>query len=133
MHFGQAEGIVISQIAELYPDVYERLNNLDDHEVRFPEGESRREFVQRIESALDDVINAHLGQRLIVVAHGGVIAAATALMLGEKPGDWRRYAIANCSVTHFEIASSGPIAHLISDTVHLETLEMRPAGTYNRG
>jgi len=126
MHFGLAEGIVISEIAQLYPEVYERLNNLDDHDVRFPEGESRREFVQRIEAALDDVINAHLGERVIVVAHGGVIAAATALMLGEQPGDWRRYSIANCSVTHFEMATTGPIAHLISDTVHLETFEMRP-------
>lgn len=124
MNFGLAEGIVISEIAMLYPDVYQRLNDLDDHDVRFPEGESRREFVQRIQSALDDVINAHLGERVIVVAHGGVIAAATAMLLGEQPGDWRRYSIANCSVTHFEIASTGPVAHLISDTVHLETLDI---------
>jgi probable phosphoglycerate mutase len=124
MNFGQAEGIVIAEIAQLYPEVYERLNDLDDHEVRFPEGESRSEFVQRIEGALDDIINAHMGRRVIVVAHGGVIAAATALMLNEPPGDWRRYSIANCSVTHFEIATTGPIAHVISDTVHLETLEI---------
>lgn len=125
MNFGQAEGIVISQIAELYPDIYTRLNDLDDHEVSFPGGESRREFVHRIQSALDDVINAQMGKKVIVVAHGGVIAAATALMLGEQPGDWRKYSIANCSVTHFEIATTGPIAHVISDTVHLETLDVQ--------
>jgi broad specificity phosphatase PhoE len=125
MNFGQAEGIVISEIAQLYPDIYDRLNDLEDHDVRFPEGESRREFVHRIELALDDVINAHLGKRVIVVAHGGVIAAATALMLGEQPGDWRRYSIANCSVTHFEMATTGPVAHMISDTVHLETIDIQ--------
>lgn len=124
MNFGSAEGTVISEIAELYPDVYERLNDLTDEEVRFPEGESRREFAARIESALDDIVNAHLGQRVIVVAHSGVIAAATALMLNEPTGDWRRYRIANCSVTHFEIATTGPIAHLIGDTVHLETISV---------
>lgn len=124
MNFGQAEGIVIAEIAQLYPEIYERLNDLDDHDVGFPGGESRREFVSRIEGALDDIINERMGEKVIVVAHGGVIAAATALMLGEQPGDWRRYSIANCSVTHFEIATDGPIAHVISDTVHLETLEV---------
>lgn len=124
MNFGLAEGIVIAEIASLYPEVYERLNDLDDHDVSFPEGESRREFAQRIESALDDIINERMGEKVIVVAHGGVIAAATALMLGQPTGDWRRYSIANCSVTHFEIATEGPIAHVISDTVHLETLEV---------
>ena len=125
MNFGQAEGIVISEIANLYPEIYTRLNDLDDHDVGFPGGESRREFVNRIESALDDVVNENMGSRVIVVAHGGVIAAATALMLGEQPGDWRKYTIANCSVTHFEIATTGPIAHVISDTVHLETLDVQ--------
>lgn len=130
MNFGSAEGIVASDIPTLYPDIYARLSDINDQEVRFPEGESRREFFHRIESALDDVINAHLGERLIVVAHGGVIAAATALFLNEQPGDWRKYTIGNCSVTHFEIASSGPIAHLIGDTVHLETIDVDavPAG-----
>ena len=127
MNFGRAEGIVIAEIAQLYPDVYERLNNLDDMDVRFPGGESRKEFITRIQSALDDVVNTNMGRKVIVVAHGGVIAAATAMMLGEQPGDWRRYSIANCSVTHFEIATSGPIAHVISDTVHLETFEVESA------
>lgn len=123
MNFGLAEGTVISEIAQHYPEVWERLNDLSDMDARFPEGESRKEFATRIQSALDDVINAHMGQRVIVVAHGGVIAAATALMLGENTGDWRRYSIANCSVTHFEITTTGPVAHLISDTVHLEAIE----------
>lgn len=124
INFGLAEGATIDELAENYPHLYEQLLDYDDTDVRFPEGESRAEFANRIESALDDIVNAHLGQRIIIVAHGGVIARAVSLFNGERPGDWQRYSIANCSVTHFEIASTGPIAHLISDTVHFEGFDV---------
>jgi broad specificity phosphatase PhoE len=124
MSFGSAEGVPFRDVPELYPEIYARLNDLEDYDVRFPDGESRFEFATRVRNAFDDIIAREPGNRVIVVAHGGVIAAATAMLLGETIGDFRRYSIANCSVTHFEISTSGPVAHLISDTVHLETLEV---------
>jgi broad specificity phosphatase PhoE len=127
INFGLVEGSTFTQLAEDHPELYEKMLNHDEMDVRWPEGESRNEFGQRIEAALDEIINAHRGERVIVVAHGGVIARAATMFLGERPGDWQRYAIANCSVTHFEIAASGPIAHLISDTVHLEGFDLEPA------
>ncbi len=129
LNFGLAEGTTFSQLAEMYPELHAQLQNHDDPDVRFPEGESRGEFGNRVQAALDDIINAHRGQRIIVVAHGGVIARAAALFRGERPGEWQRYSIANCSVTHFEIATTGPIAHLIGDTVHLEGFDVEPVAT----
>ena len=45
-------------------------------------------------------------------------------MLGDDPNDWRRYTIDNCSVTHLEFATSGAIAHLLNDIVHLEQIDI---------
>lgn len=131
INFGLVEGSTIAQLAETHPELHQRMLNRDEMDLGWPEGESRREFGQRIEAALDDIINAHRGERVIVVAHGGVIGRATTMLLGNKPGDWESHPIANCSVTHFEIASSGPIAHLIGDTVHLEEFDVEPATTVN--
>lgn len=127
INFGLVEGSTFDQLAETHPELHQKMLDHDEMDVRWPEGESRSEFGQRIEAALDHIINAHRGERVIVVAHGGVIARATTMFLGERPGDWQRYSIANCSVTHFEIAATGPIAHLISDTVHLEGFDLETA------
>jgi hypothetical protein len=53
-----------------------------------------------------------------------VISSVVAQMLGENPNDWRKYSIQNCSVTHIELATAGPIAHVVSDVVHLEQLDI---------
>lgn len=127
INFGLVEGSTFEQLADTRPELFQKMLDHNEMDVRWPEGESRREFGQRIEAALDDIINAQRGKHVIVVAHGGVIARATTMLLGQTPGDWQRYNIANCSVTHFEIAASGPIAHLISDTVHLEGFDLETA------
>jgi hypothetical protein len=47
-----------------------------------------------------------------------------AQILGDDPNDWRRYSIDNCSVTHLELATAGPIAHLLNDIVHLAEIDI---------
>lgn len=122
--FGLAEGLTLASMSERFPEVAARFTDMSDHEARFPGGESRREFHERVRKTLDRIVTAHAGERLVVVAHGGVIASLLAQVLGEDPNDWRRYSIDNCSVTHLEFATSGPIAHLLNDVVHLEQIDI---------
>lgn len=124
MHFGEAEGLNIFELANLWPEIALRFDDRDDHDAGFPGGESRREFHTRVRDTLDRIVTANSGSRLLIVAHGGVISSAIAQMLGENPNDWRKYSIANCSVTHIELATAGPIAHVVSDVVHLEQLDI---------
>lgn len=129
MHFGDAEGASIDELEALYVDEYQRFLNFDDFTIRFPGGESRGEFLERIQTTLDEIATEHTGQRVVVVAHGGVIAAAIGLIMKEQPGDWRRYGIKNCSLTHIELATSGPVTHMINDVVHLEQIDLAPSGS----
>jgi alpha-ribazole phosphatase/probable phosphoglycerate mutase len=124
MNFGQVEGLTVAAMSEQFPELTARFADFNDLDARFPGGESRREFHDRVRIALDRIVTSHAGERLVVVAHGGVIASLIAQVLGEDPNDWRRYSIDNCSVTHLELATSGPIAHLLNDVVHLEQIDI---------
>jgi broad specificity phosphatase PhoE len=127
MDFGSAEGLTFTEMSARWPELALRFEDRDDHDARFPEGESRREFHRRVRQTLDRIVTDNSGARLLVVAHGGVISSAIAQILGENPNDWRKYSIQNCSVTHIELATAGPIAHLVSDVVHLEQLQLEDA------
>jgi broad specificity phosphatase PhoE len=127
MNFGHAEGLRLAEMAQRYPELARRFEDFSDHDVRFPAGESRREFHERVRKTLDRIITEHAGERLLIVAHGGVIGSAVAQILGDNPNDWRKYSVENCSVTHIELATSGPVAHLVGDVVHLEQLDIDEA------
>lgn len=124
MNFGEAEGLTFDVLRERYPDLMQRMLDPEDMEIGFPGGETRNQFHTRVRTTFDRIATEHQGRRIVVVAHGGVISSAIAQMLGENPLDWRRYQVANCSVTHVELATTGPITHLLNDVVHLEELHI---------
>lgn len=124
MNFGEAEGLVLEAMVERWPELARRFEDLSDHAVRFPGGESREEFHTRVRQTLDEIVATHTGERILVVAHGGVISSLVAQIVGGDPNDWRRYRIDNCSVTHIELATAGPVTHLMNDIVHLERIEL---------
>jgi broad specificity phosphatase PhoE len=129
MDFGEAEGLTIGELRQRYMAIMQRFADPADADVAFPGGESRGAFHRRVRVTLDRIATAHQGERIVVVAHGGVISSAVAQMRGEDPTDWRKYHVANCSVTHVELASDGPITHVFNDIVHLEELTIElPVG-----
>lgn len=122
MNFGAAESHAMEAIIERWPELAAQMQDPNGRDVRFPGGESRREFHTRVRTTLDLIATAQQGRRVVVVAHGGVISSAVAQMLGHDPNDWRKFTVDNCSVTHIELATSGSIAHVVNDVVHLESL-----------
>jgi broad specificity phosphatase PhoE len=120
-HFGDFEGYTLSDIQETHPEIFLQVLDTSDFEFRFPNGESRREFHARVKGALDTLAEANAGKRLVIVAHGGVIASAVTQFTGGNPNDWANFLVHNCSITRLEINGRSP-AHLAcwDDTVHLE-------------
>jgi len=132
MNFGAVEGHNIDQLALQWPELMKQIRESLDADIQFPEGESRRQFHNRVRTTLDAIATAAQGQRIVVVAHGGVISSAVAQILGDDPGQWQKYSVDNCSVTHIELSTSKPVAHLINDVVHLEVLNVEHASLPNR-
>ena len=120
-NFGEFEGITLGELQSRHPDIFRRIGDLNDHDFRFPHGESRREFHQRVRSVVEEVAGRHGSERVVVVAHGGVIGSAVAQLNGGDPNDWERFQVHNCSITHLEFDGHQVRAvHCWNDITHLE-------------
>ncbi|MEN3167517.1 histidine phosphatase family protein [Gluconobacter sp. OJB] len=67
-----------------------------------PGGESMLDVCARVAHGLDDLANAHEGEDMVVVSHGGAIRAALAHALGVHPDTALRFSIQNLSITILE-------------------------------
>ena len=71
-----------------------------------PNGESFAQLVERVSAAILRLTEAHAGQDIVAVAHGGTIRAALALALELSPARALAFSIDNCSLTridHFDM------------------------------
>jgi len=71
--FGQGEGLTYAEVDARWPGVFSRAANTDP-DATIPGGETRRQFHERIRVAFEALAQAHAGQRVCVVTHGGVLA-----------------------------------------------------------
>jgi broad specificity phosphatase PhoE len=127
--FGDLEGYTYEQIQVEFPDVYLRLLDPLARNVPFPNGESPQGFHERVASAMRALIREHRGERIVVVAHGGVIGTSIAWLTNDDLNDTLRYSVRNCSVTHVEVNERSAEIHCLDDTDHLlelETQEVAP-------
>jgi 2,3-bisphosphoglycerate-dependent phosphoglycerate mutase len=72
-NFGAGEGLTYDEIERRFPGAFARVGATDPDYV-IPEGESRRQFHDRIVAAFQAVVVEHAGKTVVVVAHGGVLA-----------------------------------------------------------
>ncbi|MCC6791043.1 MAG: histidine phosphatase family protein [Thermomicrobiales bacterium] len=121
-NFGDAEGLSMEVLAGQYPDIAARFADIDDFDVGWPGGETRRTFHDRVYIEFTDILRSYERHTLIVVAHGGVFGSLLAQIQGKSPNDWTQYAIHNCSVTHLEVTVEETAIHLLNDIEHLNGL-----------
>ncbi|HKI50964.1 MAG TPA: alpha-ribazole phosphatase [Geothermobacteraceae bacterium] len=71
LHIGHWEGMTWQDIERQYPDEWQsRLQDLVHYQV--PEGESLQQLAERVLPVLQNIVAKHLGEEIVVVAHGGV-------------------------------------------------------------
>jgi alpha-ribazole phosphatase len=81
IHFGAWEGLSFTEIAARYPAELEaRFRDLAT--FRIPGGESLLDLSSRVLPRLNDLINQHLEQAFIIVAHAGVNRVILSAALG---------------------------------------------------
>lgn len=81
MNFGSAEKLTFEQISKCYPKLAKQIVN-DRKKVQFPDGESVEEFINRIDKVLKYIVNKHMDDKVLLVAHGGVIRTIACILLG---------------------------------------------------
>jgi len=97
-HFGDWDGLVFDEVAARWPDLSRRYWEAPGH-VAPPNGESWIAVATRVDGAVDDLLAAHAGCDVVVVAHFGVILTQVQRALGITPYAALAQPIVNLSVT----------------------------------
>jgi alpha-ribazole phosphatase len=78
--FGDWEGLTYEQISERWPGLLGKLWTTPD-ELEIPAGETFYQLKERASAAIQQIVDAHPGQTVAVVAHGGTIGTILCAML----------------------------------------------------
>ncbi len=71
LHIGDWQGQTWQQLQRDYPELWQaRLDDIVN--VAPPAGESLQQLAQRVRPAIQEIISAHAGGEIVIVAHGGV-------------------------------------------------------------
>lgn len=124
--FGDFEGKLYSELPEIYPEEYAHWR-LRDPDFHFPAklddakniGESIREFQQRTVDCIEIYAKQFTGQKIALVAHGGVLECAYRAAMNLPLDAERTITIFNASINRFSyqdgrlsLISWGDIGHL---------------------
>ncbi len=86
----------------------------DDPVVHWPAGgEPFDRFQARIARALDDLLDTHAGEHLLLVAHGGVIRAILFHVLGVPPRNFFRIQVPYATISRLRADGRGHRPHLV--------------------
>lgn len=114
-HGGIAEGMLIQEIREIYPDIWDAWNLQDAMEVakksKFPNGESDIDVLLRLKSLVEEIENQVSGQLVLLVTHGGVLRVMRLLMNLPKEAIYPGKHIQNCSIEIYEPTGDGGISY----------------------
>jgi alpha-ribazole phosphatase len=118
MDFGVWQGLTYAEIQEtnrINLEAWEadRLRNTP------PGGESLSQFSSRVEAAYQEIIQAHLEETTLVVAHGGVMKILLCLVLGLPPERYWQIQISPASLSEIWIYPEGGSLNLLNDACHL--------------
>ncbi|HYQ72612.1 MAG TPA: histidine phosphatase family protein, partial [Gammaproteobacteria bacterium] len=96
--FGSWEGRTRQELESLVPGQVARFLR-DPVGNRPSEAENLEDFVSRVHAGLADVLQAYAGQRVLLIAHAGVIRAVMTHVLGMPPAAMYRIHVENASLT----------------------------------
>lgn len=116
--FGIMEGLYLEDAKKQCPEVYEAyITRHPTFDV--PEGESLVNFSARIIGELNRLANKHVGEHILIVAHGGVLDCVIREVFGLRQEEKRTFTIRNTSVNSFTVENEkwmleewGNIEHL---------------------
>lgn len=82
--------------------------------------EPSKAFRQRVVESLDEIANKHIGERVIAFAHGGVMNAYVAEVLGLDKEFF--FPTANTSITIVRVAGKHRVLLVLNDFAHIKRL-----------
>lgn len=123
--FGLIDGMSVPDIQQQHPDIWARWQAFDP-DYAPPGGESQRQFHARVMDALARLVQAHAGQRLLIVTHGGVLDILFRVANGLALGGPRQCDIPNAGINR--LRTDGRNVDILSwaETGHLTDMPPQP-------
>lgn len=101
MNFGVFQGLSWDYIENEMKDIYD-IYREDNPDYVIPEGESHRQFHDRVVGALNEITSRHEGQRILIVSHGGAINKMLGYAEGLAPSANRFFHTRNLTLNILE-------------------------------
>ena len=105
LHYGDWEGLSTHDIWKESPEL---MGKLWQQPLEFcaPNGESVKDFGQRIEDAWASLLDEFQGKRILLVCHGGVMRVLLQQLLSMAPEAMNRFAIPYAAMSRFRVDHS---------------------------
>ena len=121
-NFGNWQGLTYSEIQERDPQSLalwekDQLNNAP------PNGETVREFHERVASFYHEVCEQPKDETVLVVAHGGSLQLLIIHALGLTPDRYWQFHLSNASLSDLRTYDMGAILNLLNGTSHLKGIK----------
>jgi len=124
--FGVLEGLDAPTVRQQHPGLWQEWVRFDA-DYALPEGESTRSFHARALATLRELAEAHAGQRVAVVTHGGVLDMVWRTAHGLPLSGPRECAIPNTGINRLRWTGSALEIVEWADDGHLAGLPEQPS------
>ncbi len=127
-HLGELENRPCRELWREYPEIMDCFLH-DSDDVAVPGGESFSKFNQRIADCLESLTEKHAGERIILVAHGGVMRAVFRYIVG-RTGCNLLPLLSNASYSRFCKRDARWQLCTWNDVSHLQSIGVRESVTF---
>ena len=122
--YGAFEGLMYDDIQAHFPQAFAEWRARDLH-ARFPQGErsaeTLHEFSQRAVAAVTHLAHQHVGKKIIIVTHGGVLDCIYRAAQGMDLLSPREFDMKNAAINRLRWLNTALHVTQWSDVAHLET------------
>lgn len=115
--YGEDLSLLTQALKERQIDIVRVAGNTGSWDT-IPNSEPSKEFRQRVVTAFDDIARSHTGGRVIAFAHGGVVNAYAAEVLGLKKDFF--FPAANTSITVVRVSGERRVLYVLNDVAHIK-------------
>lgn len=102
---GEATGKPLTDLAQLHPRL---LREVDDESILipWPGGESHFQLRQRAMASIEEIVERHPDQTIVVVSHGGPLGWIVSTLASVPPRPYREFRHQNCAVSELLVPSN---------------------------
>jgi broad specificity phosphatase PhoE len=122
---GTVDGLPIEDVRQQYPEAWLENEAQTNEDFSWPGGETYRMFRRRVMRAVKTIARMHMGERVLVITHAGVINQVLGSITGQSAAKWASPRPRHTSITRVVWGNDGASIACFDDCGHLDTSNTR--------